>query len=122
MKSIRIAFQRKNNSEFICAQYCDGFWCKFKGLMFKSSIPFNQGIIFVEKKESIINTSIHMLFMFMDIAVAWINEKNEIVDVQLAKKWHPYYASQIPAKYVLEAHPDWLRKFKIGRKVFFTYD
>lgn len=122
MKFIRISFQEKIDSKFIHAQYCDGFWCKFKGLMFRSSIPYNEGILFVEKNESVLNTSIHMFFMFMDIAVAWINEKHEIVDVQLAKKWHPFYGPQKPAKFVLEAHPDWIKHFKVGTKVFFSYD
>jgi uncharacterized membrane protein (UPF0127 family) len=122
MKSIRITFQEENASEFINAQYCDRFLCKFKGLMFKSTIPFHEGILFVEKKESIINTSIHMFFMFTDISVTWINEKKEIVGIQLAKKWHPYYASRIPAKYVLEAHPDWIKHLEIGKRVSFTYD
>ncbi len=122
MKSVRITFQDKNKTEFIKANYCDGFLCKFKGLMFKSSIPFHEGILFVEKKESVLNTSIHMLFMLMDISVAWINAKNEIVDIRLAKKWHLYYASHTPAKYVLEAHEDWIKHLEIGKKVFFSND
>ena len=101
----------------IRATYCSSFFCKFKGLMFKRCLPENEGILLVEKKESIIDTSIHMFFMFFDIATIWINAENIVVDVQLAKKWHPFYASKKPAQYVLECHSSQLSKFKIGDQV-----
>ncbi|MCE1255774.1 MAG: DUF192 domain-containing protein, partial [Anaerolineae bacterium] len=68
------------------------------------------------------NSSIHMFFMFFDITAVWINAKNQIVDVKLAKKWRPFYASNQPAQYVLECHPSLVTNFKIGDQVEIKHD
>ena len=96
------------------ALYCNSLLGKFKGLMFKPTLDEIEGLLLVEDRDSIINTSIHMLFMFFDIAAIWINSDNVVVDARLAKKWYPFYFPQKPARYILECHPTWLEKFHIG--------
>ena len=82
--------------------------------MFNTSISTDEGLLLVENKDSIINTSIHMLFMFFDIAAVWINSDNIVVDVRLAKKWFPFYFPQKPAQFTLECHPICIKYFNIG--------
>ena len=93
---------------------CDQFSSKFLGLMFRKNLEPFSGLIFIEKKPSIINTSIHMLFMNFDITVLWLDETWFIVDKALAKKWHPAYSPKKPAKYTLEIHPERFNDFSIG--------
>ncbi len=96
------------------ALYCDSFLGRLRGLMFRSSLAPEQGLLLVESRESRIDTAIHMLFVFMDLAVIWINSEKVVVDTVLARSWRPAYAPRQPARYILEIHPDRLGEFKIG--------
>ena len=100
-------------------KYCDTFFCKLRGLMFRSGLAMDEGLLFVYKRDSRVDTSIHMFFMKFDIAVVWINSSMQVVDKVLAKRWKPAYAPKDAAQYVLETHPDRLGEFEIGNKVQF---
>jgi len=95
----------------------DTFISKLAGLMFRKSIPVDTCLILSERNESIINTSIHMLFMRFDIGVIWLSKDLTIVDKVFAKKWHLAYLSRLPAQYVIELHPSQLVNFSIGDKL-----
>lgn len=92
----------------------DSFFSKLAGLMFRKSIPLDTCLILSERNESIINTSIHMLFMRFDIAVIWLSKNFKVVDKTIAKKWHLAYFSHAPAKYVIELQPSHYDDFNIG--------
>jgi uncharacterized membrane protein (UPF0127 family) len=119
MKTIRIENKRLPLASSLHAIYCDSFLCRLRGLMFRSSLPQEEGLLLVEGHDSRIDTSIHMLFVFMDLAVIWINSNNSVVDVVLARSWRPVYLPRQAAKYILEIHPDRLNEFKIGDQVEF---
>ena len=76
-------------------------------------------MLLVEAHDSRIDTSIHMFFVFMDLAVIWINSENVVVDSVLARAWHPVYLPRQAARYTLEIHPDRLGEFKVGDQVDF---
>jgi uncharacterized membrane protein (UPF0127 family) len=101
------------------AIYCDSFMCRLRGLMFKSSLAADRGLMLVEGRDSRLDTAIHMLFVFMDLAVIWINSDKVVVDTVLARAWWPAYAPSQPARYILEIHPDRLGEFKIGDHIEF---
>lgn len=101
----------------IHAGVCDSFYYKFRGLMFYPTIDQNQGMLFIEKQDNRLNSAIHMFFMRFDISVFWFNQKLELVDKALARKWKPYYAPRLPASYILETHPAQLENFRIGDKI-----
>jgi uncharacterized membrane protein (UPF0127 family) len=101
------------------AGYCDSFLGRLRGLMFRSNLAKDEGFLFVEVHDTWIDTSIHMLFVYMDLAVIWINSAHEVVDVVLARSWRPAYAPHRPAQYTLEIHPDRLNEFVIGDKIEF---
>jgi uncharacterized membrane protein (UPF0127 family) len=96
---------------------CDTFFHKLRGFMFYPSIELDQGLVFIEKEDSKLNTSIHMFFMNFDISVIWINRQFDVVDTILARKWHPYYFPSHPACYTLEIHPSRLFEFHNGDKI-----
>jgi uncharacterized membrane protein (UPF0127 family) len=79
-----------------------------------------EALILVKAKDSIANSSIHMLFVFFPIAAIWINSAGRVTSAQLAKPWHPYYASTEPACYVLETSPAILERIQVGDEVDFT--
>ena len=116
-----ILIQNLSKPEFtpISAVHCSSFICRLRGLTFHHSIPSDFGLLMVFRKDNRIDSSIHMMFVFMDLTVVWINSALEVVDVILARKWRPLYVPRQPASYVLELHPQRLHDFKIGDKVQF---
>ena len=99
--------------------YCDTFLCKLRGLMFRSRLSPDDGVLLVEKRDSRLDTSIHMLFVPFDLAVFWINSDMTVVDKVIAKSWKPAYFPTADAKFTLEIHPDRWADYEIGDKVEF---
>lgn len=98
----------------IQALYCDTFFSRFRGLMFRRELAEREGLLLVESSESRVNSSIHMLFMNFDIAVVWLNTQLQVVDVQLCKRWRPSYIPAKPAQFTLETRVEYLPEFHIG--------
>ena len=99
--------------------WCDSFFSRLRGLMFRRALGESEGIVLVETHESRLDTSIHMLFMFFSIAVVWLDCKFRVVDVCLAKPWRLFYAPRTPAQYVIESSPVLLGKISIGDELIF---
>jgi hypothetical protein len=93
---------------------CASAWCHFWGLQFRAVLPEDEGILFMRRRESIVDTSIHMFFMRFSIAVIWIDGAGRVVDKKLAKPWRPAYASSKPAQYYLEANVGLLDRVQVG--------
>lgn len=85
--------------------------------MFSKELKEDAGILLVEKNQTRINTSIHMLFMNYDLTLLWLDQSLVVVDKVLAKKWVPIYLSKKPAQYVLELHPSKISEFSIGEQL-----
>lgn len=92
----------------------DNFWSRFRGLQLVSSLPDDEGLLFVTGSESRTNTSIHMFFMLFSISVVWLDASCKVVDTCFAKPWRPAYAPHSPAQYFIEANPSLLERVKIG--------
>jgi uncharacterized protein len=101
------------------AKWCAGFYDRFVGLMFRRTLPIDEGLIFVYGRESIVETSIHMLFVNFPIAVLWLDRDGVVIDKTLAKVWRPAYAPSRPAQYIVEASPDLLGRVEIGERLTF---
>jgi hypothetical protein len=100
-------------------RWCESFWCHFRGLQFVRNLPEDQGLLFVTSRDSIAQAAIHMFFMFIDIAVVWIDSTGTVVDKKLAKKWRPYYAPAKAAQYYVEANVSLLDKVNVGDVLIF---
>jgi len=103
------------------AKWCESFVSKLRGYTFRSALTMGEGLLLVEGRDSRVDTAIHMMFVWTDLAVIWINSKNEVVDTVLAKAWRPFYASARPARYILEIHPDRFGEYKAGDLVVFDH-
>jgi uncharacterized membrane protein (UPF0127 family) len=101
------------------ARYCNTFASKLRGFTFRRQLGHDEGLVLVEKKDTRTETAIHMLFVWTDLAVAWIDSSHTVVHTVLAKSWRPFYASDRPARYVFELHPDRLGDFRVGQRVEF---
>jgi uncharacterized membrane protein (UPF0127 family) len=116
-----ISVHNKNRPipETLHLKYCDTFFTQLRGLTFRSGISRDEGLLLVGKRDSRIDSSIHMLFVPFDLSVIWINSAMQVVDKVLAKAWRPAYFSRQAARYVLEIHPERWDAFEIGDGVEF---
>lgn len=99
--------------------FCDSFFCKLRGLMFRTRLALDEGLLLVEKRDARLDTSIHMFFVPFDLAVFWINSDMTVVDKIIAKSWHPAYFPKADARYTLEIHPSRFGDYEPGDKVEF---
>ena len=98
---------------------CDTFLTQLRGFTLHARLSPDEGLLLVGKRDSRLDSSIHMLFVFFDLAVFWINADQQVVDKVIAKTWRPAYISRQPAQYVLEIHPDRWGDYEIGDTVQF---
>jgi uncharacterized membrane protein (UPF0127 family) len=99
--------------------FCASFLCRLRGLMFRSRLARDEGLLLVEKRDSRPGVSIHMFFVPFDLAVFWINSAMTVVDKVIAKSWRPVYIPKAEARYILEIHPERWGDYEIGDKVEF---
>ena len=102
------------------AEWQKHFWGHFKGLMLRRHLPDDEGLLFDYGHDSVIATSIHMLFMNFSISTIWINNDHVVVDKVLAKPWRPSYVPRRPARYFIEARPLLLDLVEIGDTLRFN--
>ena len=100
-------------------RWCQSFWCHFRGLMLRRSLPDDEGLLFVFRRTNISEATIHMLFVFFHIAAVWLDDEGRVVDAKLAKAWRPFYAPARPARYLIEARPGLLDRVQIGDRLAF---
>jgi uncharacterized membrane protein (UPF0127 family) len=103
----------------LCLRTCERFLDRLRGLMFHPPLRDDDGILLVQKRDSRMEAAIHMLFMRTDLTVVWVNSDMRVVDLKLAKRWHPSYVPQKPARYVLELSPSRISDFSIGDRLVF---
>jgi len=87
--------------------------------MFQPPLAAGEGLLLVQGRESRAEAAIHMLFMRTDLTAVWTNADYEVVDVQIAHRWHPLVIPKKPAKYVLEIAPERFTEFEIGDRLRF---
>lgn len=107
------------NTHPIQARYCSSFFCRMRGLTFCRGLASDEGLLLVQGRDSRMDSSIHMLFVWIDLAVIWINSAQQVVDVRLARRWRPAYVPAHPARYVLETSTERLEDFCIGDQLHF---
>lgn len=118
-KSVMVRKLGQNAVGELRIQVCRSFGDRFRGLMFRSSISPDEGLLLVGGRDSRLDASIHMLFVPFGLAVIWLNSEMKVVDRKLARPWHPAYIPSQPARYVLEVHPDLYYLFLPGESLEF---
>jgi uncharacterized membrane protein (UPF0127 family) len=95
---------------------CDTFRKRARGLMFRrpQAIGDGQAFLFLDARESVAGSAIHMLFVFFPVAVIWLDGERRVVDKTLARPFRPYYAPSVPARYFVEGDPAMLEQVHLG--------
>lgn len=99
----------------IKAEIADSLIKQTKGLMFRKSLPENEGMLFVFNDESY--HSFWMMNMSFPIDIIWINKEKVIVyitkNVQPCKLICPTYRPKEKTMYVLEVNANFTEEHKV---------
>ena len=117
--SMLVCHKPTNTPLLTNVKWCDTFLCRLRGLTLRGPLAESEGLVLVEKRESRLDTSIHMFFVSFPIAAIWLDARFRVVDTCLAEPWRPFYASKAPAQYVLEVSPSFLQKVAVGDELAF---
>ena len=118
-KSILVENKSRKIDGTLQIKFCDTFLSQLRGLTFRSRLSPEEGLLLVGKRDSRLDSSIHMLFVSFNLVIVWIDSEMKVVDKVLARSWRPAYFSKQPARYVLEVHPERWGDFEIGDRVQF---
>jgi uncharacterized protein len=102
------------------ARWCLSFGSKLRGFTFRRRLPPGDGLVLVETSDSRLSTAIHMLFVFFDLGVIWVNNAGQVVDVRVARPWRLAYVPRAPARYVIESDPAIVETIRIGDHIRFA--
>jgi uncharacterized membrane protein (UPF0127 family) len=120
MNEITLTNLTQTNTPVFRAGYCSSFVCKLRGLTFRGTLPPYWGLMLVQTRDSRMDAAIHMMMMRIDLAVVWINDAFEVVDVRPAYRWRSVIVPDQPARYIFETSLEYLPLFHIGDHVQFT--
>jgi len=95
-----------------------------KGLMYREALEKDKGMLFIFDREQTL--SFWMKNTYVDLSIAYINQKLKIVDIQEMKATSPLevtepstYPSKKPAMYALEMPKGWFKasNIKVGQSI-----
>ncbi len=81
--------------------------------MFQTNLAPAEGLLLVETKASRWNTGIHMLGMFFDLSIIWLDGDRKVVDKGIARRWRSFLFPRNPARYVIECVVSRYEEFQI---------
>jgi uncharacterized membrane protein (UPF0127 family) len=124
VKTVEIHNETKGHKISQKAELRDTFLGRFRGLMLSK----RKDIILAGKKDSTLDSTIHMMYMLYPIDVIWANAAMEVVDIKTAvppfnplkpKTWK-MHAPKNPAKYVIEITVGDVKDTAEGDKIRFN--
>ncbi len=69
-------------------KFCESIFSKMLGAMFQKKI--DKAYIFPLGEELLYGASIHMMFVFTNMSVFWLNDEKVVVDKAFARPWRMY--------------------------------
>lgn len=115
---VEVYKKRADGTAILTARWCESFFCRLRGLMFRKELPGGIGLILVEGREGIANTTIHMFGVPFSIGVLWVNSVGVVVDKVVALPWRVYAPAQ-PARYIVEGLPTIVDGVSVGDEIEF---
>lgn len=119
MRRIQIVNHSHKLKSPLTADYCESFLCKLRGLALRRKLPANRGLVLADASESRLSAGIHMLGMFFDLTIVWLDNELKVVDVRRARRWRSFIFPRKPARYVIECGGSRYEDFRIGDKLAF---
>jgi uncharacterized membrane protein (UPF0127 family) len=123
VKTVEIINETKGFTISPKAQMRGTFFGRFRGLMLSKRMD----IILGGKKDSVLDSTIHMMFMLYPIDVIWVSAAMNVVDVKkgipafnpiIPRSWS-MSGPKAPAKYVVEIASGDIKNTDAGDKIAF---
>ncbi len=112
----KITIVSEGKSTELTVEIADNFVKRAKGLMFRSSLPENEGMLFIFDDEHYY--SFWMMNTTIPLEAIHIDSSGKIVDIVQMEPCKslscPHYNSKKPSKYVLEVNQGFSKKNKIS--------
>ena len=96
------------------ARVCDTWWSRGRGLMFRRPLTEDEAFWFQLDSPGRLAAAIHMFFVFFSIGGVWVDERGRVVDLALARPFHPWYVPRKPASAFVEGPPAILQRCQVG--------
>ncbi len=98
-------------------RFAKSSWQRLKGLMFEDKTKFDYALVFEFPRESRIESSLHMIFVFFPIDVIFLSKEKKVVDKTSMQPFNTNYTPKKPAKYVIEMPFGKAKSVKMGDKI-----
>ena len=97
------------------AEIADSAYKRSRGLMFRESLPKNQGMIFIFPGEK--NRSFWMKNTYIPLSIAYVSKEGNINEIHNMKPLNTSitYPSSLPAKFAIEVNQNWFKKNNITK-------
>ncbi len=92
----------KGGKRLCRARVANNFFSRFKGLMFQSSLPENEGLL-IEYSTHLPSKTVHGFFMRFPIDLIFIDEKKRVAEIGSLQPWKVYNPEK-DCKWVLEVN------------------
>jgi len=119
MRQVHIVNRSRSLTRPLSVNYCQSFFCKLRGLALRRKLAAGRGLMLVDGSESRLNASVHMLGMFFDLTIVWLDKNLNVVDVRRAWRWRSFLFPRKPARYVIECGVSRYEEFRIGDELAF---
>jgi uncharacterized membrane protein (UPF0127 family) len=119
MRQVKIINRTRGLKRPLTADYCQSFLCKLRGLALRRKLAAGRGLLLADGSESRLSAGIHMLGMFFDLTIVWLDKNAKVVDVRRARRWRSFLFPRKPACYVIECGVSRYEDFRIGDKLAF---
>ncbi len=119
MKLVPIRNVSRPLKQTLSVRYCERFLCKLRGLSFRAHLAPEEGLLLAQANSSRVNTGIHMLGMFFDLSIIWLDGGLKVVDKAIARRWRSFAFPRNPARYVIECAVSRYEDFQIGDQLAF---
>ncbi|NQS90910.1 MAG: DUF192 domain-containing protein [Chloroflexi bacterium] len=101
--------------------YADSAQLRKQGVLGRPALGTDEGVLLVMPRRSGLSLlhSIHMFGVPFALAVAWLDNYGQVLDVKLAKPGRMYFPSGFftDTAYILEVHPDHFPLLQISTKI-----
>jgi uncharacterized membrane protein (UPF0127 family) len=101
----------KGSKRLCKARVADTFFSRFMGLMFRSELPADEGLL-IEYSRYLGSKSVHGFFMRFPLDLVFIDSEKRVVDIARLKPWK-IYNPKADCVWVLELNSGFSEKHRI---------
>lgn len=89
-----------------------------RGLIGRAALPADEVLIFHFSESGRWSCAIHSCLVQFPFAALWLDQEGQVVDLRArVRPWRLLILPRRPARTLIEAHPDLMKRIKLGDKL-----